>query len=410
MNVPDIAMLDEQELSEPTIGTPLAPVELVPVDDPQSIVRVATDVVILAGSGDGVVDAAAAGLLDGTEAIVYAADLAAVIDAAGAASGTDGGDAVPADAVLIITDSNRDRAYQWRGSQDVSGLTETGGADRDALREDVADQRLLVFPTEDVSQQTIALLDGGLTVRATGYGEPFAFRPEDRPAMAVDGDLSTAWRVADRFDPVGERIELSTTDGTLRLVQQQVPTANRRIGRVTVTAGAAAPFSVDLDDRSLTSPGQIVTVEPGVPVTIAIESVVDVVPGPATSDVAGTDSGPSAVGFAEVGPVALETLRLPTAALDSVTGDRPLAIVLTRERVRATNRWRADPEPNLRRTFTLPVDRTFDATITLRRNDRAADPAIDALVDQHRHSPADRDLEPPPHGCPRGPRGRRRRR
>ncbi|MEZ5252179.1 MAG: hypothetical protein R2713_24105 [Ilumatobacteraceae bacterium] len=50
----------------------------------------------------------------------------------------------------------------------------------------------------DPTQQTVAVLDGGLVVRATGYGEPFAYRPEDRPAMAVDGDPDTAWRVADR--------------------------------------------------------------------------------------------------------------------------------------------------------------------------------------------------------------------
>ncbi len=131
VNAPDIAMLDEQELTQPSIATPVAPVELVPVDDPQPIVRVATRTVVLAGSGDGIVDAAAAGLLDGSEAIIYAADLAALAESGLAESGlAEGGladEAVPDDSLLIVTDSNRDRAYQWRGSQDVSGLTETGG-------------------------------------------------------------------------------------------------------------------------------------------------------------------------------------------------------------------------------------------------------------------------------------------
>ncbi|MFN8022316.1 MAG: alpha-(1-_3)-arabinofuranosyltransferase family protein [Acidimicrobiales bacterium] len=368
VNVPDLAMVDEQTLADARIGTPLAPVELVPVDDPQAIVRLASRVVILAGSGDGVVDATSAGLLDGTEAVVYAADLAATPDRYAAG--------IPGDAVLVVTDSNRDRAYQWRGSQDVTGQTEVGGPERDALREDSSDQRLAVFATEDADQQTVARLDGGLTVSATSYGEPFALRPEDRPAMSVDGDLTTAWRVADRFDPVGEQLRVSSTDGTLHLVQQQVPTANRRITDIAVTVDGEPPVPVVLDERSLAAPGQDVTVTADRPVTITITGV-------APLD-GGTDSGPSAVGFAEIGPVATETVRVPSAPLDTLSADRPLALVFTRDRVRATDRWRADPERALDRTFTLPVERDLDTdgvTVTLRRDDRAPDGALDALVE-----------------------------
>ena len=382
VNVPDVAMLDEQGLVDSRVGTPLAPVELVPVQSPQSIVRVVEPgaVVVVAGSGDGLVDAAAAGLLDGTEAVVYAADLASFAE-----PGADAG--VPDGAVLVVTDSNRDRAAQWRGSQDVTGLTELGGAERDVLREDSSDQRLAVFAASDPAQQTVAVLDGGLVVRATGYGEPFALRPEDRPAMAVDGDTATAWRVADRFDPVGERLEVSTTDGTLRLVQQQVPTANRWITGIEVAAGDDPPQQVVLDERSLAAPGQPVEVRPGVPVSITITSVADL-PG-------GTDPGASAVGFAEIGPIARETVRLPTAPLEALDADRPVAFVLTRDRVRPTNRWRSDPEPALDRTLVLTADRELavtgspDAaaatagagpvTVTLRRNDRAPDDVLDAL-------------------------------
>lgn len=374
VNVPDIAMVDEQELTEALIGTPIAPVELVPVVDPQPIVRLATEVVVLAGSGDGVVDAAAAGLIDGDEAIVYAADLATL-----APAGVDPS-AVPDDSLLIVTDSNRDRATQWRGSQDMTGLTERGGVERDLLRDDPADQRLAVFAVDDADEQTVTVLDGGLVVRATGYGEPFAFRPEDRPAMAVDGDVTTAWRVADRFDPVGERIELSATDGTLRIVQQQVPEANRRIGQILIEAGSspaeASPagrsWTVDLDERSLGGTGQEIEVPADVRVSITITRV-DTVAG-------GTDSGPSAVGFAELGPVATETVRLPVTSLDAINADRPLAIVLTRDRVRATDRWRSDPEPTLDRTFALPLERSFTTTVTLRRDDLAPDVVLDALA------------------------------
>ena len=363
-NAPDVAMIDEQKLSDARIGTPLAPVELVPVEQPESVVRALTRTVLLAGSGDGVVDAAAAGLLAGDEAVVYAADLPSI-----RATGADIAD----DAPLVITDSNRDRGQQWRGSQDVLGFTESGGPGADVTVENTADQRLAVFATEDEAQQTVARLDGGLVVRASDYGEPFAYRPEDRAAMAVDGDPTTAWLVADRGDPLGQTISLSTTaDGRLVLLQALVPGASRRISQVQVAVGDEAPRLVDLDDSSLTAPGQVVTVTAGVPVTLTITAV--------TPRADGTDPGPSGVGFAELGPVATEWVRPPSAPLADLGADRPLALVLTRDRVRATDRWRADPEPELRRVFTLPTDRTFDTTVTLRLDQRAPDATIDAIA------------------------------
>jgi hypothetical protein len=45
----------------------------------------------------------------------------------------------------------------------------------------------------------------GARAVASAYGEPNAYRPEDRADQAVDGDAGTAWRVADRADPVGQR-------------------------------------------------------------------------------------------------------------------------------------------------------------------------------------------------------------
>ncbi|MBI5089545.1 MAG: DUF3367 domain-containing protein [Actinobacteria bacterium] len=364
VNVPDVPMVDEQALADRSIGTPLPPVELVSVVDPVAIVRAATDVVVVAGSGDGVVDAAAAGLVEGDEAIVYAGDLAT-----GVVVAPDG--AVPDDSLIIVTDSNRDRAMHWRSSQDVLGLTERGGPDPDATRTDIGDHRLEGASSTDPADQTVARLDGGLEVSASSYGEPFAYRPEDRPAMAVDDDPATAWRVADRGDPIGESIELSTTDGTLALLQDQTPGTTRTITRVRVDVAGAPTQLVELDDRSRTAPGQPLTVTAGLPVTITIDAVVGR---------SGTDSGPSAVGFAELGPVAVEYTRLPTRGLDGIDATRPLAIVMTRERTRATNRWRADPDPALRRAFSLPVARSFDGEITMRLDERAPDGVIEALA------------------------------
>ncbi len=359
-NVADIPMVDEAALSNPTIGAALAPVELVPVTEPVAIVRASDRMVVLVGSGDGVLDAAAAGLLRGDEALRYAADLTE-------GESLDG-------AVVIITDSNRDRAHHWRSSQDVSGFTETGGDGSDVLRIDEGDQRLPVFGLVAKSDdQTIATLEDGLVVKASGYGEPFAYRPEQRPAMAVDGDPTTAWVVADRSDPISHFLTVSTTDGVLHLLQPQGTNANRMITSVDISAGsdsAAEPQHVDLGPESLTGEGQTLEVPSG-PITITITGV-----GPRPG---GTDTGPSAVGFAELGIGAhREIVRVPVTAVDTAD-EAPLAVVLTRWRTDPTNRWRSDPEPTLEREFTLATDHEFDVTVTLQQNDRAADAVLDRL-------------------------------
>ena len=374
-NVPDVPMVDEQQLGDPRVGTPLPTVELVPVREPVPIVRTATRVVLVAGSGDGLVDAAAAGLLQGDELVRYAADLAPDELAQEVAAADSGGAGLT---TVVVTDSNRDRATHWRGSQDVSGLTETGGPESDVTRFTSADQRLAVFATQTPSNQTVALLDDGtsalgtLRVRATAYGESFAYRPEDRPAMAVDGNPATAWVVADRFSPEGESIELSATDGTLRLVQPQDPTATRVITRVRIDEADGTSREVALDEPSLRPPGQTVELGSTGPVTVTIVSVAE--------RAEGTDSGPSAVGFAELGPVATEVTVLPSDLLDRIDADTRLAIVLSRERTRPSDRWRDDPEPAIVREFSLPVDRSFDATVTLRLDARATDTVLAHLA------------------------------
>ncbi|MEQ1703526.1 MAG: alpha-(1-_3)-arabinofuranosyltransferase family protein, partial [Ilumatobacteraceae bacterium] len=349
-NLPDIPMVDETALST-AVGTPLAPVELVPVNDAVAIVRASDRVVVLVGSGDGVLDAAAAGLLRGDEALRYAADLTA--DSPGGES-LDG-------AIVIITDSNRDRAHHWRSSQDVSGLTEAGGDGSDVLRTDEGDQRLPVFGlVPNADDQTIATLEDGLVVQASGYGEPFAYRPEQRPAMAVDGDPNTAWVVADRSDPIGHFLTVSDAQGTLQLLQPQGTNASRMITSVGISWSgmSGAPQRVDLGPASLSGNGQAVEVPAG-PITITITGV-----GPRPG---GTDTGPSAVGFAELGIGAhREVVRTPITAVDSA-GDGPLAVVLTRWRVDPRNRWRSDPEPTMVREFTLPTQRTFEITATVQR-------------------------------------------
>lgn len=361
-NVPTRPMVDETSMSQPAVGTPLPSVELVPVNDPTSIVRATSQVVVLAGSGDGIVDASAAGLLRGDEAVRYAADLT-------------GPDEVRDAALVIVTDSNRDRAHHWRGSQDVVGFSESGGPERDVLRDDGSDTRLAVFPTEDASQQTIVTLASGLVVRATGYGSAFAFQPERRPAMAVDGDPATAWTVGDRFYPEGDFLEVSSTPGALVLLQPQDPGANRRITEVRLETPDldTAPVTVALDDRSMIAPGQRVELPADTRVRIVITRVAD--------RPEGTDTGGTGVGFAEIGlEPQREVTRVPTGVLADVTPGTPIDVVLTRLRSNPLDRWRSDPEAVLDRTLDLPTALSVSPSVTLRLDRRADDRVLADLA------------------------------
>ncbi len=357
-NVPDLASLDETALANGSIGKPLAPVELIGVDDPVAMVRAATRLVVLAGSGDGIVDASAAGLLHGDEAILYTADL---------------GEADHLDAdLVIITDSNRDRAHQWRGTQDVVGFTETGGPGTDVLQQDTADQRLPIFADQTAQDQTTAVVDG-LDIRATSYGEPFAYRPEDRPAMAVDGDPATAWVVGDRFNPIGQSIEVSGELSGMSLLQSQQPGASRMISSVRLDVDNAVSQIVELDDSSLSGNGQPIDVPAGASfVRLTIASV--------AARTGGTDPGASAVGFAELGlGTHSEVVRLPSD-MTGVPSATSLAIVMTRLRTDPLNRWRSDPEPRIIREFALETGRRFESQFVIRLAARASDEVLNQLA------------------------------
>ncbi|MBA3801828.1 MAG: DUF3367 domain-containing protein, partial [Acidimicrobiia bacterium] len=373
VNEPDIDMVDEQSVTDALVGRPVAPVELVPVEDPLPVVRTKTGLTLVAGSGDGIVDAAAAGLIDGTELLRYSADMGggALRDAIGGAD------------ALVVTDSNRDRAHRWASSQDAVGFTESGGPGNDLLRVESADARLPVFTNADPDRSTIATQRGPVTAVATAYGEPFAYRPEHRAAMAIDGDTTTAWLVADRFDASGERIVLTTDAGIdhIRFVQPRFAQRQRHLTAIDVRIDDRPAQRIELGPDSMTRSGQRVAIDPTTEPTrveisvVATESPVDV-PGPALA----------AVGFAEIDVglgATTEFVRPPVdllRRLDDADDDTPISLVFTRLRHDPTDRFRADPERVLRREFPLGSARSFDIDVTARLDQRASDAALNDVL------------------------------
>ena len=364
--------IDEQLLGDSRIGTAIAPVQLLPVSESVPTVRVKDEIVVVSGSGDGLVDAAGAGLINGAELIRYSASLDSPEIAKELGKG----------ASLIVTDSNRDRAHHWRSSQDVHGATESGGPTVDVLRFEPADQRLPVFATSDTATQTVAIQDGPVQATASAYGEPFAYLPEHRPVMAIDGDLTTSWVVADRSPAIGEfiRLDVSSDFDHVTLRQPDSTPGMRVITDVRVD-GLGNPILVALDERSLTGEGQRIEVGGASGSTVDIVITGTSAPQPPIAAAIG------AVGFAEIDlglASTVEVLRVPHDATDAAgaSSDNQTSYVFSRLRADAQDRFRSDPEPTLNRQFDTAADMTSTISVSLRVTPSASGELLAGLFDE----------------------------
>lgn len=368
-NTPDVPMVDEEALLRP-VSAVMPQLALLPVLDPLSAARTAVRGVLVSGSGDGVVDAAAAGLLRGDEVLLLTAGL----DDETLQHALDSAD------LVVVTDSNRARARHWRSSQDVWGFTE-GGLDTLLLDDDPFDHRLPAFPDETAAHVTTMEQRGPVRATATAYGSPTRYWPEYRPAMAADGDLATSWLVGHEADPRGQRLQLTFDDVSspideLTLVQHQDPLADRWVRSVRLHLGDGSALDVDLDDTSRTAAGQLVRL-PTATATVDVEitRVTSAAPRPAFEG--------AAVGFAEVatsvGPLT-EVVRPPTDLRSDLDGSRPQAYVLSRLRADPTDRHRDDPERALVRELERDHLAAFIPEVTVRLSPRADDATLDALL------------------------------
>lgn len=372
--VPEAPLIDEAHLvADGALPDPPA-VATFPVHDAQPIVRTAPGdhAVILSGDGAGIVDAAMAGLLHGDELIRYSATV--TDDPEFVRTGLRG------ERALIVTDTNRKRGERWTTVRHTQGFTERpeGGI----IDTDPSDHRLPVFD-ERPGTETVAE-HRGISVRATDYGNPITYTPEERPANAVDGDPTTAWRVAAFDDAVGERIELTAPDPVLtdhvNVLQPITGAINRWITEVELRFDGEDPLRIELDESSRTQPGQRIAFPERTFEQLSIEIV---------ADTAGRRPGYSAltsVGFAEIdiaGLTSRELIRMPSDLLD-VGGYRtiryPLALVQTRQRSVTTDVTRMDEEFAMARIADLPTERSYGVSGTARLASRAPIGVLDSLL------------------------------
>ena len=372
-------LLDEQALALPPDTPSGPPVAVFGVEDPTAVVRVQPleGPLLLAGDGEGLVDAAAVGLVNDEAVVLYSASYSADPDALRRE--------IDRDATLVVTDTNRKRGRRWGTVRDNVGYTER--ADEEPWGDDPNDNRLPLFPDAGTDTQTV-VEQRGAVVEATAYGNPISYTPEDRAARAVDGDLETAWKVGAFSEVIGEKIRVETpepvTTDRVNLIQVLRGPKERYITRATLRFDGGDPVTVDLAEVSRTPEGQTIAFGERTFRDLEIE-IDDTNRGRLIEYI-----GVSAVGFAEIryrdqasdrDVQVEEIVRLPTDLL-AVAGEssleRPLTLVMTRLRVPPVPP-RYDEELQLARTFELPTPRSFGFTGVARVSPDAPETVLDTL-------------------------------
>jgi hypothetical protein len=332
--------------------TALPEIVLYEVTDPPAAARSTSRPAIVLGDGTGTVDLAAAGIVDGRSVLLpYAA-----------ISGADRESFIDDAPWVIVTDSNRRRAHHWRGSQEVWGATEPRSGVLD--RVDLFDQRLPVFPTAAIDDQTV-IRSEDIEATATTYGTELRYWPEYRPSMALDGDPETAWMTSGFGTPVGQVLTIRSSDSLVDHLQIELPDSSfvDQVTRIEIRVDDTDWISVPITDAASSSTGQRVDLpRAGQHIEIRI------------ADTTRHGSGAPLVGLAEVLPPELrrtEVVQVPPTP-NGAAGK--LTFVFTRLRADEFDDWRHDPEREIVREFTVPRDDTFPISFVARGLSTAGGP------------------------------------
>jgi arabinofuranan 3-O-arabinosyltransferase len=373
--IPRLPLRDETELNAPPNLPDPPAVGWFPVAGAPSIVRAvpAERPVLLVGDADGLVNVAAAGMLD---------DPGLVLLAAGT-SEQQREQALSDGAHVVITDTNRRQARRWGTVRENLGATEQAG--EEPLEDDPSDNRLEVFPDQTDDDMTVAQHRGLVSVRATAYGNPVSYTAEDRAVHALDDDVRTAWRVGAFADVTGERLVVETTQPTttdhVQVLQPVTGPRNRWITEVRLWFDGADPIDLRLDDSSRAEPGQRLTFPQRTFQRLDVEILqTDLGRQPRYDGISGVGIAHLDIPGPDGAPLrADEHLRLPTD-VPSYGDVNRVSVVLSRERANPSEPVRSDPEAAIVRSFTLPAGRTFTIGGTARLSPNAADAVIDLVT------------------------------
>jgi arabinofuranan 3-O-arabinosyltransferase len=367
---------DETQLGIPTGASVPPPTAVFAVSDPRPLVRTETteSPLLVAGSGAGLVNASAAGLLDGSPTILY--------DASYAHDEARFEKAMKAGAVLVLTDTNQRQQDDFGSTNNNTGYVEQ--AHVGPLGQEPHEVSFGAFPTAGSAFQTVTTLSSVKSVQASDYGNPITNTPEDQAYNAFDQNPDTRWAEGSFGPATGAKLRVTLTKpvtaSEIRLLQPQTGPRNRFITKVTLTFNERRPITVKLTKTSRIEPGQVVhfPTRSFTSLTITVDAT--------SSGIRKEYNGLSGVGFADVtipgvAPV-VQTLRLPSSLMTEAGPSsiaHPLVILMNRIRAAAVPP-RSDPELDMSRSFTLPTARTFSVGGTLRISAKDPDPVIDQLV------------------------------
>jgi arabinofuranan 3-O-arabinosyltransferase len=310
--------------------------------------------VLVVGDGEAMGPMIAAGIVDGSQPVQYL----------GGSTRADFAEAVARGGRIVLTDTNRRRAWEPNRVANATSPTLTADADIDAGE----GSTLTLWPDEP-DDQTVAQLTGGVHVGASRDG--FGLHPYGRPSNAFDGDPNTAWITGGFNTARGQSVWID------------LPKAER-IDEVRITPwvastpAAASVVRIEVGDKRVTEaivPGQdlVAQIEPGradrVKVTILEQTEGD------------NPVGISEISFGErqvrnVTRTPRTLTRLvegADAATRKALAAMPLDIVLSRARGGVTDS-NAAAESQLDRAFDLPAARTFtfEASSTVAQSNELA--------------------------------------
>ncbi|MEI7505233.1 MAG: alpha-(1-_3)-arabinofuranosyltransferase family protein, partial [Actinomycetes bacterium] len=332
---PSINLAEEYETNDllDYPATALPEISLYAVSHSSAGARITQNPVVVSADGTGLVDLARAGLIDGKSTVLASAALDSVALTEAVASAPE----------VIVTDSNRKRAHQWRGSQEVWGATEGVGPVLDSF--DAFDNRLPVFPlaADHIETQSIAENNSGITMSATAYGALLSYLPEYRPANANDGNVDTSWSVGWGINPIGQVLTYTSNLSSpeidhLELVPAQFSTEQRQIVSMSVSVNGS-PWANHVIDPSA-SVTTIELAQPGNTVRLRIDGVTE-----------GDDQLP--VGWAEILPASFqqpEVIMVPRDAAAVADASTPISYSFTRLQADEYKTFRQDPELSINRT------------------------------------------------------------
>lgn len=378
VNVPDASRVFETESSlrnGQSTSMALPQIAIFDVPNPEvgrfAARSIGSEAIVL-GDGLGMLSASASGLLNPSTGPLFSESQLVGWDAALATVD-------PLKVEQVVTDTNRLHESRYYSLRENNGATlQLTGEPRSGLTTDY----LSTGQKSPLNRLTTTRLEGVASITANAYGNANTLNPEDRPSNAFDGDPKTSWRVDyEPFSVAGVEgpptisLDLGrpVSSNQIVLLQPQGRVGTIPVRTYKVVLDGSRSFTVTTDPNNpFSEKGTSVVLDsqPFSRVDVSVLDPIDELKGP--------------VGLAEitipgVSPL-VEWVSVPPPFGMVIGTPMPVGFLFQRWRASPTEPVRSDPEPALRRIFTVPANDSYSLRGTVRLDRRANDAAIDSVL------------------------------